>query len=132
VKAPTSPQGIGNGATEGGIIAPCSFSLPNNLTLLFNSQVDILKDTSKGGYHTANLVNLRGQIVKDVTSMENYGPTSISIIRGPFVNIASIQSLLVCVRASRSTLVWAIPGEHGVAGVYTPATYSNGDQGHAA
>jgi Putative MetA-pathway of phenol degradation len=69
VKAPTAPQGIGNGATEGGIIAPLSFSLGNNLTLLVNSEVDILKDSVGGGYHTGfiNLVNLSGPIVRDVT-----------------------------------------------------------------
>jgi hypothetical protein len=45
------------------------FSLPNNLTLLFNSEVDILKDTADSGYHTGfiNLVNLSGTIAKDVT-----------------------------------------------------------------
>jgi hypothetical protein len=69
VKAPTAPLGIGNGATEGGIIAPLSFSLSKDLTLLFNSEVDILKDTTGDGYHTGfiNLVNLSGTIAKDVT-----------------------------------------------------------------
>src|SRR5262249_42116374 len=69
VKVPSAPPGIGNGATEGGIIAPLSFSLPNNLTLLFNSQVAILKDTVGGGYHPglANLVNLSAPIAKNVT-----------------------------------------------------------------
>jgi len=62
-------SGHRNGATEGGIIAPLSLNLRNNLTLLFNSEVDILKDTVGGGYHTGfiNLVNLSGTIAKDVT-----------------------------------------------------------------
>jgi len=69
VKAPTAPVGIGNGATEGGVIAPLSFSLPNDFTLLFNSEVDALKDSTGSGYHAnfINLVNLSRPIVKDVT-----------------------------------------------------------------
>ena len=66
VKAPTAPVGIGNGATEGGVIAPLSFSLPNDFTLLFNSEVDALKDSTGSGYHAnfINLVNLSRPIVK--------------------------------------------------------------------
>ena len=69
VKAPTAPVGIGNGATEGGLIAPLSFSLPNDFTLLFNSEIDTLKDSSGSGYHPnfINLVNLSRPVVKDVT-----------------------------------------------------------------
>jgi len=69
VKAPTAPVGIGNGATEGGVIAPLSFSLPNDFTLLFNSEVDALKDKTGSGHHAnfINLVNLSRPIVKDVT-----------------------------------------------------------------
>ncbi|HLX14040.1 MAG TPA: transporter [Bradyrhizobium sp.] len=69
VKAPTAPVGIGNGATEGGVIAPLSLSLPKDFTLLINSEVDALKDNTGSGYHTnfLNLVNLSRPIVKDVT-----------------------------------------------------------------
>ncbi|MBV8835328.1 MAG: transporter [Alphaproteobacteria bacterium] len=69
VKAPTAPVGIGNGAVEGGVIAPLSISLPNDFTLLFNSEVDALKNNVSTGYHPnfTNLVNLSRPIVKDVT-----------------------------------------------------------------
>lgn len=69
VKAPTAPLGIGNGAVEGGVIAPLSFSLPQGFTLLFNSEIDALKNAADGGRHTnfINLVNLSKQPVKDVT-----------------------------------------------------------------
>lgn len=69
VKAPTAPSGIGNGAVEEGLIAPLSFSLPNGYTLLFNSEVDALKDSDDDGRHAnyINLVNLSRQVVKDVT-----------------------------------------------------------------
>lgn len=69
VKAPTAPAGIGNGATEGGVIAPLSFNLPDGFTLLFNSEVDDLKDAADGGRHAnfMNLVNVSHQVVKDVT-----------------------------------------------------------------
>ena len=69
VKLPTAPAGIGNGAVEGGVIAPLAFKLPNDFTLLFNSEVDALKDSVGDGRHAnfINLVNLSRPIVKDVT-----------------------------------------------------------------
>jgi len=69
VKAPTAPPGIGNGAVEGGVIAPLSFSLPQGFTLLFNSEIDALKNAADDGRHTnfVNLVNVSRQVVKDVT-----------------------------------------------------------------
>jgi hypothetical protein len=45
VKAPTATPGIGNGAVEYGVIAPFAFNLPNNFTLLFNSEIDALTRT---------------------------------------------------------------------------------------
>ncbi len=69
VKAPTAPAGIGNGATEGGLIAPVSFSLPDDFTLVFNSEVDALKNSADNGRHAnfVNLVNISRTVVKDVT-----------------------------------------------------------------
>jgi len=69
VKAPTAPLGIGNGAVEGGVIAPLSFSLPQGFTLLFNSEIDALKNATDDGRHAnfVNLVNVSRQVVKDVT-----------------------------------------------------------------
>lgn len=69
VKAPTAPLGIGNGAVEGGVIAPLSFSLPQGFTLLFNFEIDALKNAADDGRHTnfINLVNVSKQLVKDVT-----------------------------------------------------------------
>jgi Putative MetA-pathway of phenol degradation len=69
VKVPTAPIGIGNGAVESGIIAPLSISLPNDFTLLFNSEVDLLRNSDDDGRHVNfnNLVNLSRPIVKNVT-----------------------------------------------------------------
>lgn len=69
VKAPTAPAGIGNGAVEGGVIAPLSFTLPQGFTLLFNSEVDALKNSADDGRHTnfMNLVNVSHELVKTVT-----------------------------------------------------------------
>jgi Putative MetA-pathway of phenol degradation len=69
VKAPTAPPGIGSGAVGGGVIAPLSLSLPKDFTLLFNSEIDLLKDSSGDGRH-ANFINLATvshEFVKDVT-----------------------------------------------------------------
>jgi hypothetical protein len=69
LKAPTAPAGIGNGATEGGVIAPLSFSLPDGFTLLFNSEIDDLKNNADNGRHAnfMNLVNLSHEAAKGVT-----------------------------------------------------------------
>ncbi|HML07297.1 MAG TPA: transporter [Xanthobacteraceae bacterium] len=69
IKAPTAPAGIGNGAVEEGVIAPLSISLPKGYTLLFNSEIDALKDSADDGRHAnfINLVNLSRQVIKDVT-----------------------------------------------------------------
>jgi len=68
IKAPTAPPGIGNAAVEGGVIASLSFSLPNDFTLLLNSEVDALKNSVGDERHAnyINLVNLSRPIVKDV------------------------------------------------------------------
>lgn len=52
IKAPTAQQGIGNGATEGGVIAPISFALPRDFTLLFDPEIDILRNADDFGRHT--------------------------------------------------------------------------------
>jgi hypothetical protein len=69
VKAPTAPLGIGNGVVEGGVIAPLSISLPNNFTLLLNSEIDALKDSVGDGRHAnyINLATLGYPIQKNVT-----------------------------------------------------------------
>ena len=69
VKVPTATPGIGNGAVEFGLIAPFAFSLPNNFTLLFNSEIDGLKDSVGDSQHAnyVNLVTLGHPLVKDVT-----------------------------------------------------------------
>lgn len=69
VKAPTAPAGLGNGAVEGGVIAPLSFTLPQGFTLLFNSELDALKNSADDGRHAnfMNLVNVSHELVKNVT-----------------------------------------------------------------
>jgi hypothetical protein len=69
VKAPTAPIGIGNGAVEGGVIAPLSISLPQGFGLLLNSEIDILKNANDYGRHAnfVNLVTVSHELVKDVT-----------------------------------------------------------------
>ena len=69
LKAATAANGLGNGATEGGLIAALQVSLPGDASLLFNSEVDWLKDATAGGYH-GNYINAVGvtvPVVKDVS-----------------------------------------------------------------
>ena len=70
IKAGTAPESIGgNRATEGGVIVPFSVSLPNSVSLLFNTEIDYLKNSLNGSYHGqyVNIVGLTGQIAKDVS-----------------------------------------------------------------
>ncbi len=70
IKAPSAPIGIGNGATEGGLIGPVAFSLPNSFTLLLVPEVDVLKDSLNAGYHGNYVfdVNLSREVIKNVTA----------------------------------------------------------------
>ena len=70
VKLPTAaPAGLGNGTVEWGVIAPLSISLPHGFTLLYNSEIDALKNSADDGRHAnfINLVTLSHELVKDVT-----------------------------------------------------------------
>ena len=70
VKFGTAPLSLGgNQTTEGGIIVPYSISLADSRTLLFNTEVDFLKNGNDGGFHNqyVNAVSLSGPIAKDVT-----------------------------------------------------------------
>ena len=52
VKAPTGSPGVGDRAVEGGAIAPISFALPQGFTLLFDPEIDILRNANDFGRHT--------------------------------------------------------------------------------
>lgn len=51
VKIPTAKPGIGNGAIEGGMIVPVSFALPRDFTLLFDPEIDLLRNATDTGRH---------------------------------------------------------------------------------
>jgi len=69
VKAPTASPGIGNRAVEGGAIAPVSFALPMDFTLLFDPEIDILRNANDFGRHTnvQLLGNLSHALTESVT-----------------------------------------------------------------
>ena len=69
VKFPTASRTIGNGATEGGVIAPFTYPLPLGLTLLLESEVDVLRNAADGGHHFSftQLVNLSHPVGTRVT-----------------------------------------------------------------
>jgi Putative MetA-pathway of phenol degradation len=60
IKAPTARQGIGDGATEGGVLIPLNYKLTDTLTLTTVPEVDSFKDASTSGYHlnTVQLMTL--------------------------------------------------------------------------
>jgi hypothetical protein len=51
VKTPIAKSGIGDGATEGGAIAPVCFALSSEWTLLFDPEIDILRNANDYGRH---------------------------------------------------------------------------------
>ena len=83
VKAPTARTGVGNRATEGGLIAPLSVNLPMNWSVVIDPEVDSLKNAAGGGHHTnvSALVSLSKPASKTVTlsaelwSDVNYDPS---------------------------------------------------------
>jgi hypothetical protein len=95
VKAPTARPGIGDGAVEGGAIVPISFALPRDFTLLFDPEIDILRDAAGTGRHAnfqtlANLshalsdsvtayVELWGQIDNDPANTTKQGSLDLSV-----------------------------------------------------
>ena len=50
-KVPTASAGLGNGHTEGGVIAPISVPLPLGFTLLLGAEVDVLRNAADAGHH---------------------------------------------------------------------------------
>jgi len=52
VKAPTGSPGVSNKAVEGGAIAPVSFALPQGFTLLFDPEIDVVRNANDFGRHT--------------------------------------------------------------------------------
>ena len=69
IKAPTASRGIGNGSTEGGVIAPFSYPLPYDFTLLLEEEVDVLRNAVNTGHHFSytQLINLSHPIGKQLT-----------------------------------------------------------------
>lgn len=59
LKLPTAGHGLGNGAVEGGLVAPISYDLGGGWSLAATPEADLLRDGTGGGYH-ANLANVVG------------------------------------------------------------------------
>lgn len=68
-KWPTAPIGVGNGYTEGGLIAPLAVSLPLGFTTILMGEVDYLKNPVSPGYRAnfQSLINLNRTIIENVT-----------------------------------------------------------------
>jgi hypothetical protein len=60
IKAPTARIGIGDGATEGGVLLPVNYKISDIITLTTVPEVDVLKDSIGNGRHlnTVQLINL--------------------------------------------------------------------------
>lgn len=57
LKAPSAAPGLGNGLVEGGLIAPLQMNLPQDFTLILQTELDALKNANSDRRH-ANFVNL--------------------------------------------------------------------------
>jgi hypothetical protein len=69
VKVPTAPSSIGNGEVEEGLIAPLTLTLPANLQLSLDPEVDILADAADPGRHinSSAVVSLGYPLTKTIT-----------------------------------------------------------------
>jgi hypothetical protein len=69
LEVPTAKAGIGNKAVQGGAIAPISFALPQDFTLLFDPETDILRNAENVGRHVnfQNLANVSHALSDTVT-----------------------------------------------------------------
>jgi hypothetical protein len=76
IKVPTAPLGVGNGAVEGGILAPIQLALPANWQLVIDPEVDVLANAVGGGQHgnISSLLSFSYPATKSVTvSLEVWG-----------------------------------------------------------
>ena len=57
VKAPSAAPGLGNGVVEGGVVSPLQINLPQDYTLILQTEIDVLKNANDDKRH-ANFANL--------------------------------------------------------------------------
>ncbi|MEO7026997.1 MAG: transporter [Caulobacteraceae bacterium] len=69
IKAPTARIGIGDGAVEGGLVAPLNLTLPSGFSLVIDPEADDLKNSLNDGRHlnTSVLASLGKGVSKSVT-----------------------------------------------------------------
>lgn len=69
VKAPTARDGVGNGAWEGGLIAPVNLKLSDKWLLTFSPEVDDLRDLNDTGrrFNTSQTINLAYSAPQNLT-----------------------------------------------------------------
>lgn len=84
VKAPIAKRGIGNRRWEGGLVVPVQFNLPEQTTLTFGPEIDLLADADGRGRHVqlVGLVNLSRALTPRLTAYaelwtaQNYDPAA--------------------------------------------------------
>jgi hypothetical protein len=107
VKIPTAQPGIGNKAVEGGVIAPISFALPQDFTLLLDPEIDILRNAANAGRHAnfqtlANLshalsgtvtgyIELWGQVDNDPTVAAKQASLDLSLAWVAWTDLPNLQ-----------------------------------------
>ena len=51
LKAPSAAPGLGNGLVEGGVVAPLQINLPQDYTLILETEIDALKNVNDDRRH---------------------------------------------------------------------------------
>lgn len=69
VKIPTAGHALGNGAVEGGVTGLLQVNLPDNWSVNFNPEVDVLENAAGGGQHVNAIavVSLNRPVSKTIT-----------------------------------------------------------------
>jgi hypothetical protein len=83
VKAPTAAAGVGNGAVEGGVLAPIQINLPLNWQLSLDPELDVLANAQGAGHHlnAISLLSFGYPLTKQLTGFVevwgdlNFDPT---------------------------------------------------------
>jgi hypothetical protein len=98
VKLPTAAQAIGNGQTEGGLIATYTHPLPLDFTLLIMPEVDVFKNAADTGRHFnfTQLINISHPIGPSVT------------VYGEFFSALGSDARTRPVYALEAAIAWAV------------------------
>jgi len=128
VKAPTAANGVGNGAVEGGVLAPIAINLPLNWQLSLDPELDVLADAQGPGHHlnAISLVSFGYPVTKEVTVfVEGWGDLNFDPVGTVFQSSFDLAAAWIPAKAPNVQLDGGVnlglnratPGVQGYVGI---------------